>query len=94
MDEESTDVFIDKLGNFDVIAKVCTTRSSSRFAALLLGPCGAGTLASRAGGPSAPMGGLRPPGITHLILLTFQNDPPQSPHFARMTPLNLLTDQV
>ena len=26
------------------------TRSSSRYAALLLGPCGAGTLASRAGG--------------------------------------------
>ena len=24
MDEESSDVFIDKLGNFDVIAKVCT----------------------------------------------------------------------
>ena len=38
------------------------TRSSSRYAALLLGPCGAGTLASRAGGPSAPMGGLRPHG--------------------------------
>ena len=38
------------------------TRSSSRYAALLLGPCGAGTLASRAGGPSAPMSGLRPHG--------------------------------
>ena len=32
------------------------TRSSSRYAALLLGPCGAGTLASRAGG-------LRPPWV-------------------------------
>ena len=31
-------------------------RSSSRYAALLLGPCGAGTLASRAGG-------LRPPWV-------------------------------
>ncbi len=42
------------------ISMVSDTRSSSRFAALLLGPCGAGTLASRAGGPSAPMSGLRP----------------------------------
>ena len=44
------------------IAVQCTiyhyqsTRSSSRYAALLLGPCGAGTLASRAGG-------LRPPWV-------------------------------
>ena len=27
MDEESSDVFIDKLGNFDVIAKVCTMQN-------------------------------------------------------------------
>ena len=31
MDEESTDVFIDKLGNFDVIAKVCTMQNMPKF---------------------------------------------------------------
>ena len=35
--------------------KFLKTRSSSRYAALLLGPCRAGTLASRAGGPSATL---------------------------------------
>ena len=38
------------------------TRSSSRFAALLLGPCGAGTLASRAGGPKPSATWERPAG--------------------------------
>ena len=38
------------------MSKYKKTRSSSRYAALLLGPCGAGTLASRAGG-------LRPPWV-------------------------------
>ena len=38
------------------VGKFNNTRSSSRYAALLLGPCGAGTLASRAGG-------LRPPWV-------------------------------
>ena len=51
----------DFLGIFNKM-RISYTRSSSRYAALLLGPCGAGTLASRAGGPSAPMGGLRPHG--------------------------------
>ena len=39
-----------------------TRKPGALSAPTFLGPCGAGTLASRAGGPSAPMGGLRPHG--------------------------------
>ena len=47
------------------------TGSSSRYAALLLGACGAGTLALRAGRPSAPMG---PPYVQEIFgnFLKFQ----------------------
>ena len=55
--------------------QVSRTRSSSRYAALLLVPAG-GTLASRAGGPSAPISGLRPLKMTPLYVHGHPKWPP------------------
>ena len=97
MDMYGTSISTGSALKMSITSKIFKTRKPGALRApTFLGPCGAGTLASRAGG-------LRPPEIsgphlsphlarmTPVYLLTFQNDPPQSPHLARMTPLYLLT---